>query len=96
MAKKQFVNNPEVRVSYHAKIRFLERLAPDISPSVPYSGRLKFAEQTIKEIWTGAAYYSDNEKGIVFYNAVYKACLCVKNRVITTINKAVALRDIAA
>jgi hypothetical protein len=88
MPINSFVNNPKIKVSLHAKKKFLEMITPDITASIPFSAKLDFAEQMIRDIWKGSAYYLDNHKGIIFCNKQYGICLFIKDGCVTTVNKA--------
>jgi|GEM_PF-2998651 len=83
--KRQFVNNPKIQVSLHAKEKFLEIMAPDISPKIAKSDRLKFAEDMIRDAWKSAAYFMDNKDGIIFCNSMFSISLFVRNGCITKV-----------
>lgn len=78
-------NNPKINISRHAVERFYERVGEQLLKTLSKKGRFRYAIKTIREMWSGAVYVSDSERGILFREINYKVDFVVKDKTILTI-----------
>jgi len=78
-------NNSKIRISRHAIERFYERFGEQLLQTLPEEGRLEYAEEFIRQMWSRAVYISDDENGIMFRDYYFKCNIIVQNRTIITI-----------